>query len=169
MPKKKTTTTSINANINAHTSIGVTVYMPNCSFQAEISREAIPESVSDIDEELNTKGVDLESITRIATVMSNTMNISTMMANGEIDQEQGVSYIAFGFVYAFVKEQGFDKLINLRGLIGCLSEDKLYLNPCVDADSYKKAVATMNSAAKEMIGYDDDEMVDMTPKKPTIH
>ena len=149
-------------------SVGVTIFMPNCSFQAEIVRDAITETINEIDLDLTNKGfTSTDQTNRILNVMTYIIGISALVAKGEIDQEDGISEIAFGFMYAYVKEQGSGDIATLRGLIGCLVNNKLYLTPCMNNESYEKATNIIRESAQELIGYDD--MIDKTPKKPTIH
>jgi hypothetical protein len=95
--------------------------------------------------------------------------VSDAIASNEIDQQSGASEIALGFIYAFVKQQGLDELEGLRGLVGCLDEDKrLYLNPCTDDTSYQTTAALMRDKASDILDY-DDELEDRMPTKPTLH
>jgi hypothetical protein len=149
-------------------SLGITVFMQHCSFQAELSREMIKHSIKEIDTDLKSQGLK-DTNSRISAVTTRIVGISELIAAGDIDQEEGVSEIAYAFAYAFVKEKGIRNLQNVRGLIGCLADDKLYLNPCADDKTYIEAADSMREASQEILGYDSEDMVDRTPARPTIH
>lgn len=148
-------------------SIGITVFMPDCSFQAEISRQIIPKTIADIDAELAEEGCSDDDESRISAAIWRSMVISSSIADGKIDQEYGVTEIAYSFVYAYVKKSGLESLADLEGIVGCLAEDSIYLNPCVDRKSFEEASEVMRQSAATVMGYDD--AVDITPPKPTIH
>ncbi|CAM6054521.1 unnamed protein product [Sphagnum tenellum] len=144
--------------------------MPNCSFQCEISRDGIIDAINDVDAELTERGITVNAKTaRISAIMADAVSMSFKMANGDVDNEVGVSEISIWFLYALVKQEGIEQLDSLVGLIGCVAADKLYLSPCSDDALYQEAITKMREAAQEMLGYDDDEFVDQTPVKPTIH
>ena len=156
--------------IRQDTTIGVTVFLPHCSFQAELSRLDIPTTLAAIEETLSQTGLAQRNTTkRISAAVRRCVTASRMISMGEISQEDGISEIGYNFLYVYVLEQGAESLQSVRGLIGCLTDGKLYLNPCKDTKSYDKASIRMMEIASEVMGYDPDEMRDETPKKPTIH
>ena len=156
--------------IRQDTTIGVTVFLPHCSFQAELSRLDIPKTLAAIEEALSQSGLARRNTTkRISAAVSRSVKASRMVSTGEMSQEDGISEIGYTFLYVYVLEQGAESLQAVRGLIGCLTGNKLYLNPCTDSKSYEKAAEAMRKIAPDVMGYDTDEMRDETPKKPTIH
>ena len=156
--------------VAADVSIGITVFMQDCSFQAELSRQSVTDTIAELDADLTQQGVPKSDTQgRIAAVMLRSLDLSALLMRGHMDQEDGVMEIGCGFLYAFVKEKGLAPLKTLRGLIGCLTDDTLYLNPCVDACSYETLVPAMRQQARTLLGFDDDELIDCTPRVPTLH
>lgn len=151
-------------------SIGITVFMAECSFEVELSRQSVADSLVELDADLTQFGLAQTDIQgRVATVMLRSLDMSVLLGRGESDQEEAVMVIACGFLYAYSKEQGVALLTSLRGLVGCLADDTLYLNPCADADSYALSVPAMRQQAEIMLGFDADDLIDCTPLAPTIH
>lgn len=147
-------------------SIGMTIVLPYCSFQAEIHRNIIPKTVEEMDDSLSKQGV-VDVVDKISVVMARVVEVSKLLAAGDMDQEEAVSEISFGFIYAFAKNQSLQQIEKMRGLIGCMEDDKLYLNPCPDDETYNKATQLMKETA-ERLGLEADSE-DRTPRKPTIH
>lgn len=148
-------------------SVGMTIVLPYCSFQAEIHRDIIPKTISEMDESLTIQGISNDIIDRISAVMIRVVEVSKLLSSGDMEQEDAVSEISFGFIYAFAKKQSIQEIEKLRGLIGCMSDDKLYLHPCIDDETYDKSTEIMKETA-EKLGFNVDAE-DRTPKKPTLH
>lgn len=143
-------------------SLGVAVFLPFCSFEVEISREAIPNTIKEIDGVLDNKGISADIDERIMEIIGNAAAISEDMAQGKIDAEVATSELAYNFVYAFIKKNT-DALKNMRGIIGIVQNDQLYIEGYVDQKSYKECTETLKSMS------DNDETTDLTPFHPTIH
>ena len=149
-----------------HDSFSVSVYMPNCTFSAELQRDGIGEADIEMDTEMTKSGIfPPDTTARVSAVMDRVVDVANLLIAGEMTQEDAISEIAFGFIYTYAREQGIDGLATLCGLVGCLTENGVYLNPCADAATYQSCVDGMREAMSEA----GSEMMDVTPPKPTIH
>lgn len=141
-------------------SIGVCVSLPNCTFKVEIPRSVISNFVIEIDKEFkNLK----DNIDKVSSIMMHSLDVSKKLIKNDINQETGVAEISYSFIYAFVKEKGFETLKDIRGIVGMLADDKLYLNPCLDEKSFQIASDEMFEMTNE------NDTIDISPPKPTIH
>jgi hypothetical protein len=125
---------------------GVTLMMLDCAFSAELQRDSISRVMTEIDIQLTEEGAPEDHATRVEMVMDNAKTVSTMVANRQIEENEGVTDIAYSFIYALGKTVGFDQVIHLRGLTGTFIKNVLSLNPCLGDLEYQQETATMQRA-----------------------
>lgn len=134
------------SNIIPEDRFGVTLMLLDCAFSAELQRNSISRVMTEIDLQLTQEGAPEDHAARVEIVMDNAKNVSNMVANRLIEQTQGVTDIAYSFIYALGKTVGFDQVINLRGLTGTFIQNVLSLNPCMGELEYEQETATMHRA-----------------------
>lgn len=148
------------------TDFGVTLLLLNCAFSAEVRRDVLEEVLADIEEQLTASGAPDDDDTRVELMLGNINEVSTMVANAEIEHEEGVADIAYSFIYCLGKTLGVDQVINLRGLTGSYYRNKLQLNPCLGESEYKQEMAVLQRAMEES---PDDWAGLLFQPTPTIH
>lgn len=145
---------------------GITLICSDCAFSAELQRESIGRIMAEIDSNLTEQGAPDDASSRIDVMMDNASALSLMIANGEIEHDEGVTDIAYSAIYAFGKKIGFDQIISLRGLTGTLLHNTLSINPCLGELEYQTESASLQRAMEtsEMLGHWDFEN-----NLPTVH
>jgi lysyl-tRNA synthetase class I len=143
-------------------SLGVSVFLPFCSFQVEISREAIPQTIQEIDNILDKMGIGSDPELRIVEIISNAAALSQEMSEGLIDAEIATSELAYNFAYAFVKKHP-ESLKTTKGIIGIVQNNELYIEGYKDQKSYQECADILKSMT------DNNQAEDFTPFRPTIH
>lgn len=146
---------------------GVTLILPLCAFSAELARDSIQKMLLDIDEQLTEQGAPENSHARSSLMMENALNVSRMVADNEIDHTDGVSDIAWSFIYAFAKAVGFEQVDMVRGLTGSFLKDHLSLVPCLGELEFQTETATLHRHMANHTDIDDWE-IDTEPM-PTVH
>ena len=107
---------------------------------------------------------------RVELVMDNANAISYMVANDEIEHIDGVTDIAYSFVYALGKTLGVDQVITLRGITGSFLKNVLSLNPCLGEHEYATESASMNEVMHSVEDSNWDGQWEYTPRiSPTLH
>jgi hypothetical protein len=142
---------------------GVAAFLPDCSFEVEIPKDSILESIKDLDELLDKQNIpEADKITFVIYASAKT---SVDLSKNTIDVETATSELAYNFVYIFAKEHKDDSIFDkLRGLVGIVSDadNEFYINGYGDSKSYKECIQVLKETS------DLDEEFDITPK-PTIH
>lgn len=147
-------------------SFGITVFLPNCAFEAEINRDILSSTIAGIDLKMTEDGIDEDFDVRMMTAAYSVIDTADDLAhNRHENPDHAVTDIAFSFIYAFQKIHGMSKLIELRGLIGMMEYDKMIFSPCSDLDTYKKAIHMIRN---KMDDIEDTEIPEM-PIGKTIH
>lgn len=146
-------------------SFGVSVFLPNCAFDVEISRHVISQTIMEIDESLTEQHIEDDVDERIAVAVDTILRSAHLLSTGQCsDHNKAVTDIAFCFLYSFQKVHGMTRVIELRGLIGMMEENKLIFSPCVTDAQFKSAT----SSIREQIEQDENlRMYD--PVKPVLH
>jgi hypothetical protein len=145
---------------------GVTLLLLNCAFSAEVRRDVLEEVLADIEAQLTASGAPDDDDTRVEWMLGNINEVSAMVANAEIEHEEGVADIAYSFIYCLGKTLGFDQVVNLRGLTGSYFCNKLHLNPCLGEIEYNREMAVLQRAMEES---PDDWAGLLFQPTPTIH
>jgi hypothetical protein len=146
---------------------GITVVLPQCAFSAELARESIQKMLMDIDDRLTEQGAPENSHARSGMMMENALNVSKLVANDEIDATDGVSDIAWSFIYAFAVTVGFDQVHVVRGLTGSYLRDRLSMVPCLGETEFQTESALLQRYTRD---YDDsEEWDDDADQMPTLH
>lgn len=138
---------------------GITLVCSDCAFTAELQRESIGRMMKEIDSHLTEQGAPDDAGSRINVMMDNASALSLMIANGEIEHDEGVADIAYSTIYALGKRIGFDQIVRLRGLTGTLLHNTLSINPCLGDLEYQSESASLQRAmaALETTGHWDIE------------
>lgn len=146
---------------------GITLILPLCAFSAELARESIHKMLVDIDERLTEQGAPENNHARSGLMMENAITVSKMVANDEIDHTDGVSDIAWSFIYAFAKAVGFEQVDVVRGLTGTFIKNHLSMVPCLGELEFQTETATLH---RHMANHaeSDDWDIDAT-QAPTVH
>jgi len=147
--------------LDEYAAFGVTVFMPDCEFQSEISRIGIEDTIVQMDADLDGMGVENDQETRICEIMLHAQSVIGEAMNGKIDQDSAITEITFAFVYAFMKEHG--SMIGRRGIVGRLMDENLYVKPCLDNDEYVAFVKD----TQEWVGSDGFDNIELPTH--TIH
>jgi hypothetical protein len=145
--------------------LGLAVFMPNCSFQVELDRDYIDEALEEIDATLNKSNIDQDNDERIFQVMQNALTISIALSNDELDSTTATTELAFSFLYAYKKQVGPVSL-KTRGIIGLLSQEYVHFSSCTNASKFQEQVDKTRALHEEVMG---DDLIDKTPPKPTLH
>lgn len=146
---------------------GVTLILPLCAFSAELARDTIHTMLMDIDARLTEQGAPENSHARSGLMMENALNVSKMVANDEIDHTDGVSDIAWSFIYAFAKAVGFEQVDVVRGLTGSFVKDRLSMVPCLGELEFQMESATLQ---RHMANHSDTDEWDIDAgQMPTLH
>lgn len=153
--------------MNNDDKFGVVLILPECAFSAELQRNTIANMLHELDNKLTAQGAPDEPQTRCELMMDSVLAISSMIANREIEQDAGVTDIAYCFVYAFAKAIGFEQIDLLRGLTGRYVHNQLRLNPCLSEIDYQQESSFL---CKQMTDHDQNEEWDYDlALPPTVH
>lgn len=154
------------SNLADRDKFGVTLVLFDCAFSAELQRDSISHIMTEIDNQLTEGGAPDDNAQRVEMMIDNAKTVSAMVANRQIEHEEGVADIAYSFIYALGKTVGFDQVGNLRGLTGSYLRNVLSLNPCLNDLEYQQETATLQQA---MMTAPDGEW-DIQPSAPrTLH
>ncbi len=145
--------------------LGLAVFMPNCSFQVELDRDYIDEGLEQIDAALDKLNIEQDYDKRIFEVMQNALAISVALSNDELDGTIATTELAFAFLYAYKKQVGPVSL-ETRGIIGLLNEEYVHFGSCNNASKFQEQVDKTRALHEEVLG---DDLIDKTPPKPTLH
>jgi hypothetical protein len=148
---------------------GVVFILPECAFAAELERGTIATMMKDIEERLDEQGAPEEPEARCEIMTDNALAMSNMIANHEIDHTQGISHIAYSFVYALGKAIGFEQIDNLRGLTGSYIRNRLVMNPCLAEFDYQQDSTFLSKKMQEHDERGDDEWDYDINVLPTLH
>lgn len=143
-------------------SLGIAVFLPTSSFQVEVSRKDILDTIKEIDDVMDKNNFDQDVEVRTAEIVLNAANISSLMAEGEMEANDAITQISYNFIYVFAKTKP-DELKSYRGIVCLIQGDNLYIEGYEDQESYHECTEIL----KGMAATDEDE--DMTPNRPTIH
>jgi hypothetical protein len=156
----------LSQKISDENKFGVTLLLYDCAFSAEVRRDALTEILDDIDNQLTESGAPSDSETRVELVMNSVSQVSSMVAAQEIGHDEGVTDIAYSFIYCLGKSVGFDQVVTLRGLTGSYLRNVLSLNPCLGELEYRQEMATLQRAMDDC--QDGEWSLDSIPV-PTVH
>lgn len=144
----------------------ITVFLPDCSFEAEVNKINISDEITKIEKELSSRDIPDDVYERINDVVINVMGISSMIGEDLINKEEGCKKIIYNFLYAVVKQNSLeiDDFSDIDAIIGLTSGTHLYIQAYEDLVSYKTQVKIIEN----MVGVDVLKNISIPPS-PTIH
>lgn len=144
---------------------GIVVHLPQCSFEAEILRDTISDTVAYIDKYWTENGVDTDLETRMSRSWESVIATANTILTGTCkSSDEAITDIAYGFIYAYSKQHGMANLIELRGLIGMTEDQKLIFHGCHDSLSFIELGTKLRSTSV------DEQSTDYTQQhRRTIH
>ncbi len=154
--------------LDEYTGFGVAIFLPTCAFEAEVSLHGLEETIAAMNKTMEEHEVPSDVSSRMSAAVQNAIDISALLADGEITQEDAIAEIAFNFIYAFA-QQGETQVRSLRGLVGALVDDQLFFSAADDEESFRNSVTTIREIMEEHYGQSGEEWTDAKPTAPTIH
>jgi hypothetical protein len=146
---------------------GVIMILPECAFSAEFPRGSVSQMMLELDDRLTEQGTPEETGIRCELMMDNALALSSMVANREIEHVDGVTNIAYCFIYAFTKSIGFEQINSMRGLTGTYIKNQCRLNPCLNDFDFEQQERYLS---KQMADHGENDEWDFDINiPPTLH